>query len=123
MRTENRSCGQCRRAAQARPYPARESGGVRTAGRNQTTENAVVVQQRVELAGHEGRERLDAGAADAHPFAVRPWQNDEAGRRGSPVVERAQDLRLLTAHDVGNPVQIVADEAGHDGKPPAEVPE
>ena len=41
-------------------------------------EDGVLPQQRVELAGHESRERFDAPARDAHPFAVRAGQHEQA---------------------------------------------
>src|SRR5213594_1304666 len=45
-------------------------------------------------------------------------QDDDARRRLRPrlVVERAQDLRFLAAHNVGHAVRIAADEPGHDAK-------
>jgi hypothetical protein len=72
----------------------------------------VLPEQRVELAGHRGREAHEAAALERHPLAVRP-RRDDVRRVGAEQIEDADRLDLLAAQDVGNAVDD-ARRAGHD---------
>src|SRR5260221_3251393 len=111
--------------------PARVAGAAQPAGegcvvvtvtplRHQPAEDAVAAQHGEDLAGHRGGEGGYPSVAHSHPFAVRTGQADRrlAGRN---LGERADDLRLFAAHDIGDTGGVPVADTGRDpgASPPA----
>ena len=91
------------RAGPARLAPRRarrgQSSPLAVALLHQPPEDRVVARGGEDLAGHVGREGGDPAGLCRHPFGMRARQQEAAAVDPEPR-QRAEDLRLLAAHDV-----------------------
>ena len=71
-------------------------------------------QHGVQLAGHVRGEFDQASAFHDRPFAVRAGEDRQDA--GLVEADRADELRLLAAHDIGNAGGADAARPGHDGE-------
>src|SRR5699024_6198518 len=79
-------------------------------------QHAVLAEHAEELTRGRGQELLQYAVVQRRPLGVRAGQADELPPFGERAYERerAQELRLLAAHDVGRAERIRAAHAGHE---------
>src|SRR5690606_37608525 len=76
--------------------------------RNET----MLAQMGKNLTGHAGGETLDAAAADNDVLRMRSRQAED--RILAVILQRAENLNLLAAHDVGQTISRAAGQSRHD---------
>ena len=104
---------QVARAAATRQTVAK-GGAVRDRAVEHSSQDAMPLDQREQLAGHGGGEVGDAAAFDMDPFVVRAGLREQRIGRSEARRDGTQNLHLFAAHDVGARVGQQRD-AGDDG--------
>ena len=92
-------------------------GLVRLRGRRRFEQSAAIPQQRIQLAGQTGLKRLEPAVFDQRPFCMGARQSDDVSSASERRMcgDGAEDLRLLTAHDIRCTERVRAGDASGDG--------